>query len=132
MYTHTHIYIYIYITWLTWLLGCQVNPECAVWAGMDAIGRFSLSSDGSQYFTPTEPPRPLWIARVFKRGEVLIGKAAPHISNGNVALIAYKGKEIIVKDFEVLVATRQDKPPPGVDPATWDPQYGPDLTFVGY
>jgi len=106
-----------------------VNPPCAVIAGMDAIGRFGKNSEGSQTWVPTESARPLWVARVFVKGEVLIGKAAPHISNGNVALVPCKvtGKELHVNDFEILVASKLDGPERGVNPADWDPQYGPDL-----
>jgi len=106
----------------------STNMVAAVVAGMDAQGHFLRASQGLD-FQPASAAKPLWIARSFYKGCVEVGKAGPHLQNGNVAYFSIGGREVALKDFEVLVAVPLDGPAEGENEDDWDPGYGPQLTL---
>jgi len=103
----------------------NINPVAAIIAGADAQGRYVNGE-----FTATAPAKPLWIARVFAKGGVHIGKAGPYIQKGNIAIIPIGDNEYEYTDFEVLVAAKLDEPEGKQEveaDGSWDPNYGPHL-----
>jgi len=92
--------------------------KCAVVVGVERLGRLVRTSAGeTKQHLPSKKAQPLWAARVFYKGSVLVGKAGPGIGGGRAALVAvrtgrgndYSGEERLFHDFEVLVDCKLDK-----------------------
>eukprot|EP00658_Telonema_sp_P-2_P015262 TRINITY_DN1586_c0_g1_i2.p1 TRINITY_DN1586_c0_g1~~TRINITY_DN1586_c0_g1_i2.p1 ORF type:complete len:357 (+),score=67.24 TRINITY_DN1586_c0_g1_i2:126-1196(+) len=88
--------------------------NCAVPLGIEVKGRFNTSV---HEFVPGKHGSPMWAARVFYKGQVLVGRTGPSVCAGRVALVpvranskSYSGEVQRFTEFQVLVNRKLDLP----------------------